>query len=337
MSKENFSIIHTRYIRLPFEGYFAYRIATDPDPSDETRGMSGYTMALSTEDKLDQVIRLSVDDKYLEKNLRPPGALIGMDVHLRNGIQIKNAVYNGEAYPDCNMVGLTLNLAGANRVFEDGTRSVFDGPTFESSNNITGSDDEYAFAIMPFHLQLKDGDTIFASAKDRLDPRFDAEAQAIWKITDPEVYARRMPIAAVLNDEEVNKAINVFDYYGYFRDRVRFMQDQIKLHEMHLQDGKLSEEDKAEHQTEIEKYKSRIFQIESYGERVFNKLGTKVTWEFAINDEKTASEITLGNGKKLKARTDLDWPIRFWFGGWDGDLLAGYMRGELKIPVEAVK
>ena len=26
------------------------------------------------------------------------------------------------------------------------------------------------------------------------------------------------------------------------------------------------------------------------------------------------------------------WPIRFWFGGWDGDLLVGYFRGNLGLP-----
>ena len=66
-----------------FEGYFMCRLATDPDPNNEPRGRSGYTMALTTEDPLDQVIRLQPDD-YVRRNLRRP-AEIGRDVGVTVG------------------------------------------------------------------------------------------------------------------------------------------------------------------------------------------------------------------------------------------------------------
>ena len=52
-----------RLLTIGFEGYFMCRLATDPDPTNETRGMSGYTMALSTEQALDYVIRLQARDR----------------------------------------------------------------------------------------------------------------------------------------------------------------------------------------------------------------------------------------------------------------------------------
>ncbi len=57
---------------INFDGYFLCRLATDPDPTNEERGMSGYTMALANEDPLDQVIRLQVSPEWLERNARPP-------------------------------------------------------------------------------------------------------------------------------------------------------------------------------------------------------------------------------------------------------------------------
>ncbi|HEX6041581.1 hypothetical protein, partial [Longimicrobium sp.] len=48
-------------LELEFGGYFMARLATDPDPTGEERGISGYTMALVSEPPLDQTIRLQLD------------------------------------------------------------------------------------------------------------------------------------------------------------------------------------------------------------------------------------------------------------------------------------
>ncbi len=42
---------------LSFEGWFQVRLATDPDPSDEPRGVSGTTFALAGEPDFDRVVR----------------------------------------------------------------------------------------------------------------------------------------------------------------------------------------------------------------------------------------------------------------------------------------
>ena len=28
------------------------------------------------------------------------------------------------------------------------------------------------------------------------------------------------------------------------------------------------------------------------------------------------------------------WPVSFWMGSWDGDLLVGYMQGSLSVPFQ---
>ncbi|APV51462.1 hypothetical protein BWI17_18250 [Betaproteobacteria bacterium GR16-43] len=45
-------------LEMSFEGWFQCRLATDPDPSSEKRGISGWTFALPGEPDLDRIIRL---------------------------------------------------------------------------------------------------------------------------------------------------------------------------------------------------------------------------------------------------------------------------------------
>ena len=49
---------------IQFEGYFQCRFATDPDPSDERRGVSGPTFAAPGEPDLERTIRFN-DFQYL--------------------------------------------------------------------------------------------------------------------------------------------------------------------------------------------------------------------------------------------------------------------------------
>ncbi len=45
-------------LNINFAGYFQVRLPTDPDPTDEKRGVSGYSFALAGEPDLDRIIRL---------------------------------------------------------------------------------------------------------------------------------------------------------------------------------------------------------------------------------------------------------------------------------------
>jgi hypothetical protein len=65
-------------------------------------------------------------------------------------------------------------------------------------------------------------------------------------------------------------------------------------------------------------------------------IGNKTELIAALND---AAEIFNGpqrvEGEKLlggQVDTRHPWPVSFWFGGWDGDLLIGFMKGTLSIP-----
>jgi hypothetical protein len=215
-----------RYLEAGFEGFFMCRLATDPDPNNERRGRSGYTMA-TREDPLDQVIRLQ-EDEYVRRNLRAPAAMMGINL----GVRVRRVRFDGEPWDGSpNLMDAEVRLLGRG--------DIFGGPIFESRNNVVGSDDTLAFAINPFHLAIDKRDALGRSlleirAIDHLNPG-DPE-QPIWQIEDPAIYGRRLPTAFEPNSTEVMEAIGVFDFYGYFRDRRRFLMEEIERLEARLRD-----------------------------------------------------------------------------------------------------
>lgn len=66
-----------------------------------------------------------------------------------------------------------------------------------------------------------------------------------------------------------------------------------------------------------------------------NRLGLQCIWEHPIRGEAHIEGEKLLGGKVLAGGIDdpaLYWHTRFWHGGWDGDLLPGFMQGSLRMP-----
>jgi len=81
-----------KLLEIAYQGYFMCRLATDPDPTNEERGMSGYTMALASEDRLDQVIRLQVTPEFLARNGRKPLGEMGFTI----GVNVVGVRFDGK-------------------------------------------------------------------------------------------------------------------------------------------------------------------------------------------------------------------------------------------------
>ncbi|ETX08493.1 MAG: hypothetical protein ETSY2_05090 [Candidatus Entotheonella gemina] len=306
------------YLDVGFEGYFACRLATDPDPTNEERGMSGFTMALPSEDPLDQGLRLQVDDDY-HKNLRPPLKDKGMGIEI--GVNVTSVTHKGKPWHQPGgLIGAKVSLKG-----HDDPEAGLSLPIFESRNNIVGSDDTRAFVINPFDLEIRN-DTHCLTAYDDINPN--SEHKRLWEIFNPNVYKRRLTYCWNLNDPQVSQAINVYDPYAYFRSRRLFLQQCIAENEARINSSGAGV-DAERLQEENQGYKTRIYQLEFWGERFIKTLLIRAEWQFAINGAKTYG-FDLGVTIDEKG----DWPITFWFGGWDSDLLIGYMRGTLSLPYE---
>ncbi|HYH45048.1 MAG TPA: hypothetical protein VEG34_05135, partial [Thermoanaerobaculia bacterium] len=188
-----------KLLEMQFEGFFMCRLATDPDPTNEERGVSGYTIALVHEDPLDQVIRTQIEDKkFLERNLREPAERM----KIRIGVDVYNVLFDGKPY-----FGAARDALLGAKVYLEGKDEPFQGPIFDSRNNIVGSDDNMAFVVNPFELAIR-RDGLAFEAKDWLDPS-DPERK-IWQIEDPTTYARRLPSFAS-GSTTAQAAIRVFD------------------------------------------------------------------------------------------------------------------------------
>src|SRR5437763_12042702 len=103
---------------------------------------------------------------------------------IKVGVKVTKVLFDGGPWAGSpNLLGAEVRLLGRD--------DVFGGPIFESRNNIVGSDDSLAFAIVPFHLALdktdESGATVLAvRALDHLNPADPDEP--IWKIEDPNIY-----------------------------------------------------------------------------------------------------------------------------------------------------
>jgi hypothetical protein len=102
---------------LAFEGWAQCRLATDPDPSDEPRGVSGWTCAVAGEPDLDRILRLQPEGAVP----RVPGPPIGVRV------------------TSSALTGARVRLLG--------------DPVFDGRNGLANEDTREP--IVPFHLRIE--------------------------------------------------------------------------------------------------------------------------------------------------------------------------------------
>jgi hypothetical protein len=177
--------------------------------------------------------------------------------------------------------------------------------------------------VDPFDLVIR-GKSVTLRAVDHLNPA--DPSQKIWQIEDPSTYVRRLPTQFTSSSTQVMSILRVFDQATYFNDRLRYLRKSKELLEAKRKPGKKD----VELETQIQELESRIYQIDFWGSRFYTKMAFQLTYNFRIN----GPQILQDPGNALHGRFDTThpWPITFWFGGWDGDLLVGYMQGTLGIP-----
>jgi len=125
---------------LRFDGWFQCRLATDPDPADEPRGVSGWTFAVGDEPDLDRVIRFQDPPFH-----RSHGPTVGVQVR---EVEVDEAQVDGH-----RLVGARVELDGQ--------------PKFEGRNGLVAEDGQEP--IHPFALRISGGGVVVERV-DRLDP-----------------------------------------------------------------------------------------------------------------------------------------------------------------------
>ena len=101
-------------LSIKFNGWFQCRLAVDPDPADEPRGISGYMKALPGEPDFDRIIRLQPAGTFPRLYTEPIG------------VKVK-AVYNDQGeMKDHALIGAAVTLMddpiykGANEIIAEG-------------------------------------------------------------------------------------------------------------------------------------------------------------------------------------------------------------------------
>jgi hypothetical protein len=115
-------------MKINFEGWFQCRFATDPDPSDDPRGVSGPTFTVPGEPPFDRIIRLQdpVSPRY-------PHTV---------GVNVGSVEIDGAPAADHPLASAAVSLLG--------------GPQFLQRNLITAQA-AWVVIIDPFELQISGG------------------------------------------------------------------------------------------------------------------------------------------------------------------------------------
>ena len=128
-------------LELDLAGWFQCRLATDPDPADEGRGVSGWTFAVTHEPDLDRVIWFQ--DPPMRRSHGP-------DV----GVTVREVRVFRQPQPGHPLAGAGVEL--------------LDGPRFEGRNGLVAEDGEEL--VDPFHLRVSAGG-VTLRREDLHDPR----------------------------------------------------------------------------------------------------------------------------------------------------------------------
>jgi len=115
-------------VTLRFEGFVQVRLATDPDPCDEPRGVSGWTHAVAGEPDLDRVLVLQDDSSRRVRRSHGP----------KVGVAVTKVAVDGADQAGHPLIGSRVSL--------------LDEPRFEGRNWIIETDGREP--IDPIHLQI---------------------------------------------------------------------------------------------------------------------------------------------------------------------------------------
>src|SRR3954454_8644933 len=83
-------------LRLLFEGFYQMRMATDPDPPDDPRGLSGYTFALPGEPDFDHKLHFQPGEKGAHQRVYGLNGAPGPQI----GVRVTDAMNDGVQRPD---------------------------------------------------------------------------------------------------------------------------------------------------------------------------------------------------------------------------------------------
>jgi hypothetical protein len=263
-------------IELHYRGWFQCRLATDPDPFDEPRGVSGYVHAYVDEPDLDRVIAFQ------------PAAFTrthGVDV----GVHVEQVVREGHSVPDHPLIGASVDL--------------LDSPKYEGRNGVVA--DDGLEPVWPFILEISAGDFRLVRAVQPANPYYPY----------PELFSERIDRAP----GEIAQLTGIDDLVAVWRQRAQTLAAELPS--------------AAEPHKSAVSERIRFLQINTANPSggAARMFGIRMHYTYALAGKPIIIDPPRWLPEAAVAATQ-PWPVSFWFGGWDADLLCGYTQGVLEIP-----
>jgi hypothetical protein len=194
-------------LELYFEGWFQCRLARDPDPSDEKRGISGAAFATVYEPDLDRIIRLN-DPVATRATYMPEGHEVP-----QVGVSVKRVQIHGQKQEHHPLLGAHVDL--------------IENPMFQSLNGVFSMPGNEI--IDPIHISIS-GSNLSLSRKDLWDPS--QPDLTIYDLPlDSPFIERRYPVGGDTGSIDLREATGIFDPGPYMKKRVTDLQAAIKQRE----------------------------------------------------------------------------------------------------------
>jgi hypothetical protein len=353
-------------IEICFEGYFLCRLATDPDPSLEERGISGFTYAVAGETLLDPSILCQPDDienlygqkpeQYRPK--RPPSRDSSSVNQQFDIVNIREASPDYERY-NSDGIGikvtevkvrgerserLTKSHAGHKVRFTSAGVPGHDfvGPIFEGRNQITSDGDPDRFTVNPFVIEIlgDDGTTPVIRRFDPLDPAH--PEKPLWEIPDASVFEQRLPSQRFPTSQILLDELGIKDATQHFVNRSRWLEQQV------------AEAEAEGNEALAEAYRSRQFGVDFFTEatgptvlqnRLASRIPLRQLYVHPVRGAQNVEPLPIADssafdpedpdlGSNFRLVVDRDWEILYYLGAYDGDLMVGFADGCLTVPFD---
>lgn len=319
-------------LQLEFGGYFQMRMATDPDPTDELRGVSGYTFALAGEPDLDAMVHLQPGEKGVWQRMFGVEDYEEVEKYGPNHLPVAQKSPAGG--PRVGVVVRRATLDGNPAPQYHGARLELTEAQILEHNGVLVRNDFFFMEFKKVRVILPDG-RVVAERTDWVNPS--DPTMPLWEATS-DMIVRRQPQFAKSNSPMVAAATGLPDASNdtCIADRRDRQKKLIALRDFY-------ETRTPRDETAIAALTTRIEQLDivtqwwnlsvgTFNNRPIDRRAHQLTllfagWDIGINGSVTPSTLVDGDATQ-------EWPLRFWLGGWDGDALTGWMDGSWEIVLK---
>ena len=182
---------------LSFGGWVLMRLPTDPDPTDEPRGVSGYTFAFAGEPDLDRILCLQPpwSSGFVPRSQSPPLGVSVTEARTSTGTPVPQ------------LVGATVNL--------------LDEPKLENRNwtlTLPGYE-----PVVPFHLRIDKANVLTLRRDAPLNPQ--DPQQPVWKVP-PEMIAVQGAAGMEYEPQTIGRATGIWDSLQEVADRCAALKQE---------------------------------------------------------------------------------------------------------------